>query len=179
MTTAYVEDTFDDITTDAVESSAGPLPGSRGTRAGVSDSRSGRRARKPSKAKVNALQEKLSAEMFTVGTMAGLAFPVTGMYIAQESDAFTKAIVELAARRPEWTEALEHLADVQPGLVIGRTALGIGAALAVDRGRADPEKRFMRLTGVWQAWKAIDDKRDGYAAEGSAYVPPPPAWQPV
>jgi hypothetical protein len=117
------------------------------------------------------LQEKLSSEMFQAGALIGMGVPTTGYYICQESDSFTKAVIQLAAKRPEWIDALEHIADVQPGITVGRTVIGIGAALAVDRGRADPEKTFMKFLGVYSAYKAVES--NAAPAEGSAYVPPP------
>jgi hypothetical protein len=96
----------------------------------------------------------------------------TGYYICQESDNFTKAVVQLAAKRPEWVEALEHIADIQPGLVIGRTVVGIGASLAVDRGRADPERHFMKFLGVYAAWQSVQNPdQEGLNVHG--YSPPP------
>jgi hypothetical protein len=111
--------------------------------------------------------------MFQAGAMIGMGLHTTGMYICQESDAFTKAVMQLASTRPEWIDALENIANIQPGLVIGRTALGIGASLAVDRGRLDPEKQFAKFLGVYSAYKAWNDNIDISKVEGSAYTPPP------
>jgi hypothetical protein len=110
--------------------------------------------------------------MFQAGTLIGMGLNTTGYYICQESDNFTKAVVQLAAKRPEWVEALEHIADIQPGLVIGRTVVGIGASLAVDRGRADPERHFMKFLGVYAAWQSVQNPdQEGLNVHG--YSPPP------
>ena len=169
---------FDDITPEESASDPGPLTGSRGTRSsGTSTGRPRGRPRKASR--LTELQKRLSGEMFQAGAMIGMGLNTTGYYICQESDSFTKALVELAAKRPEWIEALEHVADVQPGIVIGRTMFGIGASFAVDRGRADPEKQFMKFLGVYQAWQSVQ-KKAGEVGEGSAYKPPPAgAFKPV
>ena len=140
---------------------------------GASRTGAPRKRRGPGKTRLTALQKKLSQEMFQAGTLCGLALPVTGYYIGQESDAFTHAMIQLASSRPEWIEALEHVADIGPGLVIGRTAIGIGASFAVDRGRADPEKKAMMFLGVYSAWKAIHQPGEPRTEEGSAYTPPP------
>jgi hypothetical protein len=113
--------------------------------------------------------------MFQAGAMIGMGLNVTGYYICQESDQFTRAVVQLAQNRAEWIEALEHLADIGPGITVGRTVLGIGASLAVDRGRADPEKKFMQFLGVYSAWKAVKEDRPPGEEPGSAYRPPPAA----
>lgn len=174
------------ITMDDVESSEGPLKGSR---SGTRTASGTRRRRKASQNKLDALQVTLSQQMFMGGAMIGAAMPVTGYYTCQESDRFTKAVVELASHRPEWVEALEHLAALQPGLIVGRTAVGLGAALAVDRsiyrarrGLEDPGKpdemansHFMKFLGVYTAYMQTVDP-NFKAEEGSAYQPPPAAF---
>jgi len=161
---------------DSVTAEPGPLSGSR---SGTRTTTGATRRRRSSKTKLDSLQKRLSGQMFMAGSMVGLGLPVTGYYACQESDAFTKAVVQLASRRSEWVEALEHLADIQPGLIIGRTALGLGAALAVDRGRADPEKKLMQFLGVYSAWDAVTNG-DYESEEGSGYTPPPArAFSPV
>lgn len=163
-----------ELNDDNVQGKSGPLTGARSrTSAGTS------RRRRASKNKLETLQKQLSGQMFMAGTMIGLGLPVTGYYACQESDTFTKAVVELASHRAEWVEALEHLAAIQPGLIVGRTAIGLGAAIAVDRQRIDPEKRFLQFLGVTHAWMMVNTK-DNENAEGSAYVPPPaPAFASV
>lgn len=172
---------FDDLG-EPESSGSGPLRGSRGGstagETGTTRSSTGgaprRTGRRVGVKRLEVLQRKLSGEVFTVGSMAGFAVPVTGMYICQESDAFTKAVVELASKRSEWVTALENIADIQPGLVVGRTAFGIGAALAVDRKRAEPDSRIMMALGVYQAWKSINDKIEpGEAGHASSYREPP------
>lgn len=164
---------FSDLDDAEVEAKSGPLSGSRNEQ----KTRSGVRRRRVAKTKLATLQKRLSQEMFQAGTILGMGLPVTGYYACQESDNFTKAVIELASNRAEWIDALEHLADIGPGITIGRTAVGLGAALAVDRGRADPEKRFMQFLGVHAAWQAVQNPDQ--KAEGSAYEPPPAAFVPV
>lgn len=176
MTDTMTDFDFSDIDTETVTPDApGPLTGSRGTRGPGRPRGSGRRT---AKSKLDILQKKLSGEMFQAGAMIGMGLNTTGYYICQESDTFTKAVVELAAKRPEWISALEHVADVQPGIVIGRTVFGIGASLAVDRGRVDPEKQILKFLGVYSAWKAVNFPA-GETEEGSGYTPPPGTFTPL
>ncbi len=155
---------FSDVTPETITAEPGPLGRSRGTRTPGTRRKTGVR-------KLESLQKKLSGEMFQAGAMIGMGLPVTGYYTCNESDTFTKAVVELASMRPEWVEALEHLAAIGPGITVGRFALGFGASVAVDRGRSDPEKKFMHFLGVNAAWKAVTEP--GERVEGSAYEPPP------
>jgi hypothetical protein len=166
---------FSDLTDDTVETGApGPLSGSRSTRSPAGS----RRGRRPAKSKLDTLQKRLSSEMFQAGAMVGMGLPVTGYYVCQESDAFTKAVVQLASSRAEWISALEHIADVQPGITIGRTAVGIGAAIAVDRDRVRPDKKFLQFLGVTAAYYAVNERQEGME-EGSAYTPPPASFKPL
>lgn len=140
-----------------------------------------RRGRPRKNQKLTDLQEKLSGQMYQAGFLVGLPLPVTGYYVCQESDSFTKAVVELAATRPEWINALENIARLEPGLIIGRTAIGIGGAMAVDRRRASPDSPFMRFLGVYNAWQKLEQKKDpGERPDvASNYQPPPSTYQPI
>jgi hypothetical protein len=165
-----------ELSDDTVTATDGPLPGSRGTSTARTTTGQ-RRGRRVAVKRLQTLQEKLSDEMFQAGAMIGMGLPVTGYYTCQESDNFTKAVVQLASKNTRWVEALENLALIQPGIVVGRTAVGLGAALAVDRGRADPERQFMKFLGVYSAWNAVQnpDMKEGE----SVYVPPPRTFAPV
>lgn len=177
MTETSLDD-FSDISPENVEAQAGPLTGSRGTNRSAGTTRAVRGSR--IQKKLDLLQVKLSKEMFMGGTVLGMGLPVTGYYICQESDGFTKAVVELASSRPEWVEALEHIADLGPGIAIGRTVLGMGAALAVDRTKEAAakqeraERQFMRFLGVYAAYQAVNSEGErGVPQNGSRYSPPP------
>jgi hypothetical protein len=167
-------DDFSDLDVDSAERSAGTVS------SGVSSSRSGapRRGRRPAAKKLESLQKRLSGEMFQAGAMIGFALPTTGYYIGQESNDFTTAIVQLASSRAEWLEALEHLANIQPGIVVGRTAIGIGAAVAVDRGRVEPDKKFLMALGVTAAYNAVHNP-EMKMEPGNNYAPPPAKFSPV
>lgn len=170
----------------AAPASEGPLTGSRGTRgrSGAASSSEGlpkRAVRKPTQKRLDSLTASLSSQMFTAGAMAGFALPVTGMYICQESQAFSQAVVKLASTRPEWIAALERLSMIEPGIIIGRTALGIGGALAVDRERTKPDSHVMKVLGVYSAWLKLQEEYDGDSQGdgGGSYSPPPFTFVPV
>jgi hypothetical protein len=168
------DDEFDDITPTV-------------TSEPVRTSRTGRKpsgTRRPSAKRLNDLQGKLSGQMFQAGTMIGFGLPVTGYYIAQESDNFTNAVIELAAKNSNWIKALEQVADIQPGITVGRVVLGMGVALSVDRHKEALEfrsTRFQRIAafmGVASAYNAIYGDNSN-AATGTSYNPPPQQYQPV
>lgn len=136
--------------------------------------------------RLDILQKQLSGQVFQAGSMIGLGLPVTGYYIAQESSNFTEAIVTLARKRTEWIEALEHVADIAPGITIGRTVLGIGASLGVDRyHRTDgksgfsPDKRACAFLGVTAAYYAVHGEENNASSQAGVYQEPPTVFQPV
>lgn len=163
----------DDATTPA---SDGPLTGSRSGRGSASGLP---KRRRPSKTKLDGLKAKLTEQMFMAGAMGGMALPVTGLYVCQESERFCGAVVDLAATNPKWIEALEKLSLIEPGLIVGRTAFGIGGALAVDRGRAQADTAVMKFLGVHQAYLRYQQGGTGASEEGSSYTPPPAAFAPL
>lgn len=131
------------------------------------------------------LQKSLSAQMFQAGGMIALGMPVTGTYICQEAERFPDAIIELARKRADWIDALENVAAVGPGITVGRTVLGIAAAMGTDRyhrteGKSgfSPDKRACQFLGVTQAYYSVY-KEEG--EDASSYFTPPPhgAFVPV
>lgn len=162
---------FSNMEDSATEASSGPLTGSRGTRKSTPARRTSTRLAK----RLDALQKRLSTEMFSAGAMLGMGLPVTGYYVCQESDGFTKAVVELASKRPEWIDALENVAAIQPGIVIGKTILGIGAAIAVDRERVQPDRKFLMFLGVYSAYMAVNEPDNSAEVVNSGIFQPPPA----
>lgn len=141
-----------------------------------------RRASRPRVPKrVSDLNDALARQMFQAGTIIGLAMPVTGFYVAQESAGFAEAITRLAAKDARYLEALESLASVGPGVMIGRTVLGIGCAMGVDRWSKSegmrgfsPDSRAAMLLGVTRAYAEVHgDGQAGAAAPG--FTPPPAA----
>lgn len=180
MTDVEFDDDFADIDPGDVKSSTTL----RTSRTGIKRPSSGR---KPSAKRLGDLQAKLSSQMFQAGAVIGFGLPVTGYFISQESDNFTNAITQLAAKKVEWVKALEQVADIQPGITIGRCVLGIGVALSVDRRSEALEyrsPRFQRIAafmGVAAAYHAVYESRGDSAdyANGGGFSPPPGQFVPV
>lgn len=171
-------------TVDWDEAEAGAeFAGNTMPRAGTSRTGSRPRGRRVSDKRITELQAKLSGEMFQAGAMIGLGLPVTGYYVCQESDNFTQAIVQLASKNTAWIAALENVAMVGPGIAVGRTVLGIGAAMAADRfyrtnGETGlhPDKRAAMFLGVTTAYYAVhppEGMRTDGGTTANGYRPPP------
>jgi len=161
---------FSDVEPEPRESNV--LPRTSTTR--TAGTRRGSRSAK----RLSGLKEKLSREMFQFGAMTGMVVPVTGYYISQESDQFCDAIVDLAGKKAEWLDALEQVANIGPGIMVGRTVLGIGCALGVDRWHRtegesgiSPEKKAALFLGVSAAYQAIYGEDNGESER--VYTAPP------
>lgn len=174
--TADTDFDFSDVVDESEPAESNVLP-----RTGTSRTRSTggtRRGGRPATKRLTTLKENLSAQMFQMGAMTGLALPVTGYYIAQESDQFADAIIKLASKKTEWIEALEQVANIGPGIIIGRTVLGTACALGVDRwhkteGQSgiNPDKRAAMFLGVSAAYHSVYDMEADDSAQ--TFSPPP------
>lgn len=157
------------------------MPRTGTSRTGTGARRASRRGSK----KLEDLHRSLSQQMFMAGGMIALGLPVTGTYICEQSEVFPDAIIELARKRSDWVDALEKIADVGPGITVGRTVLGIAAAMGTDRyhrshGESgfDPDKRACQFLGVTSAYYKV--YKEGDNAASSSYTPPPHgSFQPV
>lgn len=139
-----------------------------------------RRASRRGTKKLEDLQKALSTQMFQAGGMIALGMPVTGTYICQEAERFPDAIIELARSRADWIDALEKVANVGPGITVGRTVLGIAAAMGTDRyHRTDgqsgfnPDKRAAQFLGVTAAYYSVYNEDRDRNGDSSAFTPPP------
>lgn len=172
---ADTEFDFSDVAENAETAESNVLPRTRTSRTSATG---GTRRGRPAVKRMSALKENLSKQMFQAGAMIGMGLPVTGYYVAQESDAFCSAIVDLAGKRAEWMDALEQVAAIGPGITIGRTTLGMICAMGVDRwhkseGEAgiNPDKRAAMFLGVSAAYYAVYGEENG--SDENYYTPPP------
>jgi hypothetical protein len=178
--TAPAEETFDwsDVGESTEARDTNVLPRQPGTARTTDGKARGRGRRSASAKRLDSLRERLEAQMFQSGAMISLGLPVTGTYICQQAETFPDAVIQLAAKRADWVDALEKVADIQPGITIGRTVLGIGAAMGADRyhrtdGESgfDPDKRACQFLGVTAAYYAVyKEDEDG---ENVSFTPPP------
>lgn len=174
--TADTDFDFSDVAEESEAAESNVLPRTSRTRTSTGTGRRG--GGRPATKRLNTLKENLSAQMFQMGMMTGMALPVTGYYLAQESDQFCDAMIKLASKKTEWIEALEQVANIGPGIIIGRTVLGTACALGVDRWHKTegesgihPDKRAAMFLGVSAAYHAVYDREEDAAAQ--TYVPPP------
>jgi hypothetical protein len=176
MTTTAEDFDWSDLDQNVELRDTNTMPRTGTTRSAPSGARrsSARRGTK----RLEELQKSLSNQMFQAGGMIALGMPVTGTYVCQQSEVFPDAIIELARKRSDWVDALEKIADVGPGITVGRTVLGIAAAMGTDRyhrtnGESgfDPDKRACQFLGVTAAYYSV--YKEGDNASQATYSPPP------
>lgn len=162
---------LDDSKVEVRDSNVMPRTGTARTTSGA------RRASRRGTKRLEELQKSLSLQMFQAGSMIALGMPVTGTYVCQEAERFPDAIIELARKRTDWLDALEKVADVGPGITVGRTVLGIAAAMGTDRyhrteGKTgfNPDKRACQFLGVTSAYYSVYKENEDARTE---YTPPP------
>jgi hypothetical protein len=172
--TATAEEDWSDLEEKAEvrDTNVMPRQGTSRTPAGA------RRASRRGSKRLEELQKTLSTQMFQAGGMIALGMPVTGTYVCQEAERFPDAIIELARKRSDWVDALEKIADIGPGITVGRTVLGIAAAMGTDRyHRTDgksgfsPDKRACQFLGVTSAYYSV--YKEDSDASASVFTPPP------
>jgi hypothetical protein len=174
MTATVSEDwsDLDDGKTEVRDSNVMPRTGTTRTPSGT------RRVSRRGTKRLEELQKSLSAQMFQAGSMIALGMPVTGTYVCQNAEIFPDAIIDLARKRADWVDALEKVADIGPGVTIGRTVLGIAAAMGADRyhrtgGESgfNPDKRACQFLGVTAAYYEVyKDEIDDASVN---FTPPP------
>jgi hypothetical protein len=175
VTTAAEDFDFSDVEDKAEVRESNVLP--RTSRGSSSPPRStGRRGSRSAK-RLNDLKSKLSTQMFQSGSMIALGLPVTGTYVCQQAEVFPDAIIDLASTRADWIDALEKVANVGPGITVGRTILGIGAAMGADRWHRtngesgfSPDKRACQFLGVTAAYYAVHKEDEDAVPD---FTPPP------
>lgn len=175
---------IDDVDDDFADVEPEPEPEVKSSRAKAPATRRKAAARMPRRAL--SIRDALAKQMFTVGAMMGMGLPVTGYYVCQESDGFSDAIIRLAVKDGRYLDALEKITDIAPGVMIGRTVLGVGCAIGVDRWLRtdgergiDPGKRAAMLLGVSAAWWEVTHGERDSPGPAAAASPPHAAFVPV
>lgn len=127
--------------------------------------------------KLRDLQESLADNVRLFGALIGPVLPTTGYLVLDESDNFTKAVIELAKDKPKVLAALAAASQVGPAVGIARFVLSAAIAIMVDTGRLPPEALLVNVLPVGRAYAATHPSVD--AAGGTNQTPPPPRFSKV
>lgn len=125
---------------------------------------------------LNRVAEELADDIRLFGTMAGVVYPVTGYYLLENADAFTTALVKLAAKNPRILRVLHRAAQVAPVYTVAQTLVGTAVAVQVDMNKMDAHSFAAERTGVDKAFDAVYPQgKDGQSFQGmsNGFAPPP------
>lgn len=101
------------------------------------------------------IQSELSDDLMLLGTLTGPLFPVTGMYIIDNSDAFTTALLKLCKNNPRLMRSLHRAAQVAPVYQLLRFGAGVGIAVQTDQQKIDPHGPMAQQLGVSRAYDMV------------------------
>jgi hypothetical protein len=125
---------------------------------------------------LNRVAEELADDVKLFATMAGYVYPVTGYYLLENADAFTVALVKLAAKNPRILRVLHRAAQVAPVYTVAQTLVGTAVAVQVDMNKMEPHSFAAERTGVDKAYDAVyPDGKDGQfqSMNGDSFNQPP------
>lgn len=138
---------------------------------------------KPSRSRASAPREKsldarmrrisagLAENIVMVGALVMPIAPVTSGVVVRDAEHVASEIVKLAKGKPKVLDALERASAIGPGVAVGRFALTVGIAAAVDFERIQADSQISQLLGVFSIWQSIHDPEN----QPQPRTPPPPA----
>lgn len=101
------------------------------------------------------IQEELADDLKLLGTLAGALYPVTGLYLIENADPFTIAVVKLAGKNQRLLRVLHRAAQVAPVYTIAETVAGAAIAVQVDSGKVDPHGMVAKRVGVERVYNQL------------------------
>lgn len=116
------------------------------------------------------IQEELADDIRLLATVTGPMLPVTGMYMYNQADPFTKAIIKLAGTNKTALRILHRAATISPIYTVAETLAGTAYAVQVDTKGADPHNMIGRRLKVA---KAYDEINQADQPGPGSYAPPP------
>lgn len=116
----------------------------------------------------------LAENIALVGILVTPLLPTTGYIISRDAEATATAVVKMARNNPAVLAALMKASQIGPGVMLGRTIVTIGVAVAVDTNRITPDSQISAMLGVAAVWQEVHGEQ-GKMGPASYMVPPPPA----
>jgi len=117
------------------------------------------------------IQGELSDDLMLLGTLTGPLFPVTGMYIIDNSDAFTTALLKLCKNNPRLMRNLHRAAQVAPIYQLFRFGAGVGVAVQTDQKKVDPYGPMAQRLGVSRAYDMVYPDLNSSSSSSSSSGP--------
>lgn len=106
-------------------------------------------------AQLTKIQEELADDLRLLAVMAGPLLPVTGMYVFENADPFTSALLKMCKNNPRALRVLHRAASVAPIYEVAKDAAGVFYAIQVDMHRLEPHNTVSQRLGVERAYDTV------------------------
>jgi hypothetical protein len=106
-------------------------------------------------AQLQKIQDELADDLRLLAVMAGPLLPVTGMYVWENADPFTAALLKLCKNNPRALRVLHRAASVAPIYEVAKDAAGVFYAIQVDMHKLEPHNTVSQRLGVARVYDTV------------------------
>jgi hypothetical protein len=106
-------------------------------------------------AQLQKIQDELADDLRLLAVMAGPLLPVTGMYVFENADPFTTALLKLCKNNPRALRVLHRAASVAPVYEVAKDCAGVFYAIQVDMKKLEPHNTVSQRLGVARAYDTV------------------------
>jgi len=119
------------------------------------------------------IQEELADDLRLLGVMAGPLLPVTGVFVFENADPFTTALLKLCKNNQRALRVLHRAASVAPIYEVAKDCAGVFYAVQVDMKKLEPHNTESQRLGVERAYNQVyPDDTNNIETNGAAPGPP-------
>ena len=106
-------------------------------------------------AQLQKIQDELADDLRLLAVMAGPLLPVTGMYVWENADPFTTALLKLCKNNQRALRILHRAATVAPIYEVAKDCAGVFYAMQVDMHKLDPNNTVSERLGVKRVYHSV------------------------
>lgn len=106
-------------------------------------------------AQLQKIQDELADDLRLLAVMAGPLLPVTGMYVWENADPFTTALLKLCKNNQRALRILHRAATVAPIYEVAKDCAGVFYAIQVDQHKLDPNNMVADRLGVKRVYHNV------------------------
>jgi hypothetical protein len=118
------------------------------------------------------IQEELADDIRLLGVMAGPLFPVTGVYVFENADPFTIALLKLCKNNQRALRILHRAASVAPIYEVAKDCAGVFYAVQVDMKKLEPHNTVSERLGVARAYDTVYPENTSSVTNNGQTGPP-------
>lgn len=106
-------------------------------------------------AQLQKIQDELADDLRLLAVMAGPLLPVTGMYVWENADPFTAALLKLCKNNQRALRVLHRAATVAPIYEVAKDCAGVFYAIQVDMKKVEPHNTVSQRLGVERVYDTV------------------------